>query len=200
MSLNSLFEIYLQFFFLLTPFCTISVFLSVTAGMDEKVRKTLALRSAVAIGVLVLVFFFIGKYLFILFGITLEAFRVGAGAILFLTAISLVNGRLEKLSIENIEELPVVPLAIPLTVGPGTIGALIVKSVAVTEFGDKMLVSAVLMITVLSVASLIYFSNILNLILGRRGISVLSRFTGLILGAISAQLVMDGIEAWHKTL
>ena len=147
-----------------------------------------------------LLFFFIGKYLFILFGITLDAFRVGAGATLFLTAVSLVNGRLEKLSIENIEELPVVPLAIPLTVGPGTIGALIVKSVAVTDFGDKLIVSAVLMLTSLSVGALIFFSNILNSILGRRGISVLSRFTGLILGAISAQLIMDGLQAWAKGL
>ncbi len=199
MSFNSLFEIYLQFFFLLTPFCTVSVFLSVTSGMDEPARKSLALRTSIAVGVLVLLFFFIGKYIFILFGITLDAFRVGAGAILFLTAISLVNGKLEKLGIENIEELPVVPLAIPLTVGPGTIGALIVKSVAVNEFGDKLLVSITLIITVVTVALLIYFSNILNRILGRRAISVLSRFTGLILGAISAQLVMDGIEAWYKT-
>ena len=83
MSFNSMFQVYLQYFFLLTPFCAISVFLSLTSSMNEATRRRLALRSAIAMGVLVLMFFFVGKYIFTLFGITLEAFRVGAGAILF---------------------------------------------------------------------------------------------------------------------
>lgn len=200
MSFNSFFQVYLQYFVLLTPFCAISVFLSLTSSMDKNTRRRLALRSAMAMGTLVLMFFFVGKYVFLLFGITLEAFRVGAGAILFLTAVSLVSGKLEQLNIEDIEDMPVVPLAIPLTVGPGTIGALIVHSVATTDLTDKIIVSIILLITVFTVGAMLYYSNILNRILGRRGISVLSRFTGLILGALSAQLIMDGIKTWQNSL
>ena len=200
MSFNSIFQIYLQYFFLLTPFCAISVFLSLTSTMDKTTRRRLALRSAIAMGVLVLMFFFVGKYIFTLFGITLEAFRVGAGAILFLSAVALVTGKLEQLNIDSIEDMPVVPLAIPLTVGPGTIGALIVHSVSIDNVGEKVLVSIILLLTVLTVGAMLFYSNFLSRILGRRGISVLSRFTGLILGALSAQLIMDGIKIWQSSL
>ena len=200
MTFDALFEIYVQFFFLLTPFCLVSVFLSVTHGMDGARRRNLALRTSIAVALLVLLFFFSGRFLFVLFGITLDAFKIGAGAILFLTAISLATGKIENLNITNIEDLPVVPLAMPLTVGPGTIGALVVKSVTVTAVSDKLLVSGVLLASAFSVGILVYFSNVLDRLLGRRGIAVLSRCTGLIVAAVSAQLILDGIRAWMTAL
>ena len=200
MSFSELSKIYVQVFFLLTPFCVVSVFLSLTSGLEESRRRQLAFRTTAAMAVIVLLFFFAGKYIFSLFGITLEAFRVGAGAILFLSAVALVSGNLSKLQEKDDDDFSVVPLAMPLTVGPGTIGALLVMSVAVNNISDKIFVSITLVACVLSVGVLIYISNILNKILGKQGIAILIRITGLILGALSAQLILDGLKGFISSL
>lgn len=78
----------LKFFFLLTPFFGLSMFISMTSDCPSRERRALALRVALSAGVIGLVIFFFGGAIFRLFGITVDAFRIGTGILLMLTSIS----------------------------------------------------------------------------------------------------------------
>lgn len=187
---------YAKMFFLMTPFFVLSVFMSVIETADDKTAKSLALRVTLSIVAITLVILFFGKHIFSLFGITIDAFKIGAGAILFLTAVSLVNGGKNdiKSSPESLIELAVVPLAIPITIGPGTIGMLLVFGITYEKMA-LFIVSLALVFAVLTIGAMLYSSNYIKKFIGRQGLLVMSKITGLILAGLSAQLVFEGVKA-----
>ncbi|MBP5755926.1 MAG: MarC family protein, partial [Clostridia bacterium] len=112
----------LKFFFLFTPFFALSMFLAMTADREPKERRTLAHRVAFATFVIAGSLLFFGPFIFRVFGITVDAFRIGAGILLLLTAISLMNPKVVAAGKD--EDISVVPLAMPVIVGPASCGAL----------------------------------------------------------------------------
>ena len=80
--LSAFFAIYVKFFFIMTPFFVTTIFLSITKGIETSEKQKLALKVTLAISVTCLIILFFGKYIFELFGITLDSFRIGAGALL----------------------------------------------------------------------------------------------------------------------
>ncbi|MGE0050422.1 MAG: MarC family protein, partial [Arcobacter sp.] len=83
---------FLKMFFIMTPFFVLSVFLTVTNEATIKQRKALAIKVTISVVIASMILLFFGKNLFSIFGITLDAFRIGAGALLFITAVELVKG------------------------------------------------------------------------------------------------------------
>ena len=151
---------------------------------------------SMAVTVLCLLLFFGGRRIFALFGITLDAFRIGAGALLFLSGVGLVQGKPVNAGVASGSELAVVPLAMPIIVGPATIGILMVmgaelEGVMARTVGCLALLAAAACITgVLLMGSFIYRR------LGAMGIGILSRLTGLVLAALSAEMIMTGIQSY----
>jgi len=187
-------EVYTKFFFLLTPFFVLSMFLTYTAEYSSEARRILARK--VTIAVLLTCYFIIlfGGIFFSVFGITLDAFRIGAGSLLFLSAVNLVQGAKTDSATQTNQEIAVVPLAIPITVGPATIGALIVMS-AENHDSVRMIFSCVgLAAAVFTVGFILIMSSRIKKILGESGIIILSKITGVILSAIAAQMVFSGIK------
>ena len=86
---------FLKFVFLLTPFFVLSMFLSMTQGWAMRQKRLLALRIGIAAFCTCMILLFFGKWIFEAFDITLDAFRIGGGALLFLSAVGLVNGKVE---------------------------------------------------------------------------------------------------------
>jgi len=188
------FAIFVKFFFLLTPFFVLSVFLSLTRDAEEKLRRRTAARMTRAVILIALVLYFFGDSIFQIFGITLDSFRIGAGALLFLSGVDLVRGDRVAGRDLDLEEASVVPLAIPITVGPATTGALLILGAEVQDAWQKVIGCLALLAAVLAVGLLLYAGALVERMLGRRGITILSRLTGLIIAAISAQLVFTGIR------
>ncbi len=124
-DMNLFINYYLKLFFILTPFFVLSVFVTMTKDFKEKEKKQIAVKVSTAVIISSFIIFFFGKYIFNLFGITLDAFRIGAGGILFLSAISMVQGKSATEDKEEGHDIAVVPLALPITVGPGVIGVLL---------------------------------------------------------------------------
>ncbi|MDD3463563.1 MAG: MarC family protein [Sulfurospirillaceae bacterium] len=192
-------SVYIKFFFIMTPFFVVTVFLSMTKNVHIKDKQHAAIKVTLAIALTCLIVLYFGKYIFEIFGITLDAFRIGAGTLLFLSAIDLVRKDVdsEVTCKTDILKQTVVPLAIPITVGPGTIGALMVmgaemKSVATITVGSLALLSAVL-----SVGIMLYLSSaIQKLVGGQTGLIVMSKVTGLVLSALSAQIIFTGIKSF----
>lgn len=185
---------FIKFFFLLTPFFVVSTFLAMTRELDSHARHNLIHRVMFAVLVACVALFAFGGYLFAVLGITVDAFRVGAGALLFLSAVSLVRGRRSDDVVDPNQDIAVVPLAIPVTVGPATIGALLVMGGELNSLSQQLIGGSALLAAVLIVGILLYLSSSLEKLLGQKGLNVLSKLTGLILAAMSAQMMMQGVK------
>ncbi len=184
---------WIKFFFLLTPFVVLSAFISFTQGMAQPAQRRCATRFFLATVIICVVLFGFGNYLFDIMAISVDSFRIGAGALLFMSAITLARGQLQPPEPHN-DDFAVVPLALPIAVGPGTIGTLLVMRASATHLQQVALSLAALVAALGAVFLLLLTSERIERRLGRLGLSILSRITGLILAAFAAQLIMTGIR------
>ncbi|MCM0080269.1 MarC family protein [Geomonas sp. Red32] len=190
---NFFISIWIKFFFLLTPFFVLSVFLSMTQEMGGRERRKLAVRVTLAVLLACFTLYFFGNHLFSLFGITLDSFRIGAGVLLFLSAVQMVQGEAVAPG-ERQDDISVVPLAIPITVGPATTGALMVMGADLQENWQVIAGCAALAAAVVCIGVILFCASAIEHVIGRKGITILSKLTGLMLAAIAAQLVFSGIK------
>ena len=186
-------SIWIKFFFLFTPFFALSMFLTMTRERTETDRHRIALRVAAATGLLCLLLFFFGNAIFALCGITLDAFRVGAGALLFISAVGLAGVTQQNTPQQEHEDIVVVPLAMPVIIGPATIGTLLVLGVESSGWTKKLLGCIALLMAVACVGLLLWLGSAIERLIGRRGINILSKITGLILAALAAQMILAGV-------
>ena len=191
---------YLTFFFLLTPFFVLSVFLSMTEESDMKTRHSLAIRIALGASCVCLAIFYGGSWLMRLFGITVDAFRAGSGVLLLLVAIKLVYGedspeqQRHKSDAELIKDA-VVPLAVPITAGPATLGTLIVIGLKEMSWNEKLVTAAAMVAACWTIGVMLFFSGGIVRVLGRTIIAMLGKITGLILSAIAMSMIITGVHA-----
>ena len=186
----------LKFFFLFTPFFALSMFLAMTADRSPAERRALAHRVALATVVISGALLFFGPFIFDLFGITVDAFRIGAGILLLLTAISLMNPKV--ISATREEDISVVPLAMPVIVGPASCGALMVSSADLATFSEKLVAMAALVTALGCIWIILLLGTWIEQRLGTRGLSILMRLTALVLAALSAQMIMTGVVGFLK--
>lgn len=191
---NYFFTIMVRFFFLLTPFFVLSTFLAMTPESTPAQRRSTAIRVTLAVLVTCFVLYSFGNTLFSLFGITLDSFRIGAGSLLFLSAVHMVHGDDSAPPSEKREAISVVPLAIPITVGPGTTGALLVMGAEVQQNWQIFVGCAALAAAVLCVGALLVCASSIEHVVGKKGITILSKLTGLFVAALAAQIVFTGVR------
>lgn len=180
------------------------LFLAVTGGMDTAQRKQVALRACLmAFGILV-VFVVAGSGILTLFGITLPAFRVAGGLLLFWIAFEMIFEKRQErheetaqkaITADQVRSVAVFPLAIPLLAGPGAISAGILLS---NDFSSlTMRVGLIMIIGLIILVTYLVFlvAEKVDKLLGETGRSVLTRLLGVILSALAVQFVADGIKA-----
>ena len=187
-------NVFLKIFMIFTPFFVISAFLSLTRDDSQAERQRIAVKVTLAVALTCFALFLFGTYIFSLFGITLDAFRIGAGAVLFLSAVSMIQGKATFSTLDAKEDVAVVPLAIPITVGPGTIGALLVMGAGLKSVPEKITASLALLCAVLSVGGLRFVSGRLERVLSQQGLTILTKLTGLFVSAIAAQIFFTGLK------
>ena len=193
--MTSLFvSLYIKLFFLLTPFFVLSVFLSLAENMETTEQHRLAIRTTLAVLIISLVLYFAGNPIFSTLGITLDGFRVGAGSLLFLSAVSLVSGKRQRPETEDDADVAVVPLAIPITVGPATIGTLLILGAELGTASQRLVGAGALVAACLTVGIMLFSASTVKKVIGPMGLSVLTKITGLILSAMAAQIVFSGVR------
>lgn len=185
------FNVYLKFFFLLTPFFALSMFIAMTSGWDRRSRRKLAVRVSLAVIVLCSILFLFGGYVFEVFGITLDAFRIGAGTLLFLSGLSLSRGDIAPPA-DSTHDIAVVPLAVPITVGPATTGALLVMGGEVIPIHAKIVAGSAMLAAALCIGMMLFVASEVERYLSRTSLAILSRLTGLILVSMAAQMIFAG--------
>lgn len=199
MSFANFFSVFVKFFFILTPFFVMAIFIALTENESDDVRHRLAVRVTIAVLVIGLILLFAGQTVFDILGITVDAFRIGAGTLLFLSAVSLVEGRVQVPDAKrDIMDVAVVPLAIPVTLGPGSVGVLVVMGTETTDITSLAFSAVAVTLACLCLGVLLYLSSEVKRLIGRSGISMLSKLTGLVLAALSCQMIFTGVAAFLK--
>jgi multiple antibiotic resistance protein len=181
------------------------VFLALTAGMDVRARREVALRAAgIAFAVLVL-FALGGRPVLALLGISIAAFRIAGGVLLFYLAVGMIFGDEERAKQDfaneavlrdQISNIAAFPLAIPLLAGPGSITATILLAQHTETDWSLFLALAGVIAVIMAIVFLAFlFAGWFGRLLGLTGQIVLSRLLGVLLAALAAQFVIDGVVA-----
>jgi len=184
------------------------VFIVLTTGMAGSARRQTAIRAvSVAAGILV-AFALVGQPLIGFLGITLEAFRIAGGLLLFAIAFEMVFGLREERKAataqtaanrDDLRHVAVFPLAIPLIAGPGAISATILLASQAPSFFGLVFLLLIIVLMVGACLAVFLLSNQIGHLLGDTGRIVVSRLLGLLLAALSVQFVADGIIVFAKS-
>ena len=183
------------------PIGTIPVFISATRGQTEAERKrTARIAATVAAGIL-LIFIIVGEILLLSLGVPLLAFQISGGIILFLFAISMIFGESkpeeELRAVKKAEESAVFPLASPSIASPGAIMAVVLLTENGRNSPTEQFVTTLIMLVVMIVTYLLMLcAGRIYQFIGDAGASVISRVMGLILAAIAATHILEGLKAY----
>lgn len=194
---------FFNFFFLLTPFFVLLLFLDVCKDKNVKERKKIAFKTTGYILGICLVILFFGNTIFSTLGITLIAFQIGSGLILLLSGIGMMKDNTVKTRVVSSNSDPsLIPLTLPITVGPGTVGALFILGSKVTSLPVSSLICSILgiFLAVFAIWLLLFYSNFILKIIGYNGLKVLSKLTGLFLSILAIQSILNGITSFIGTL
>jgi multiple antibiotic resistance protein len=201
--MSLLFATWIKFFFLFAPFFVLSMFLALTRGESTQSRRQVANKAIISAAAISVVLIFFGGSLFAVLGITLDSFRIGSGILLFMSALSLVKDGTRNhatgMPNEQREDISVVPLAVPTIIGPATIGTILVYG-ADFQGWDLLIGLMGLFLALLSLGIILYSGSLIEKILGRTGLNILSKITGLILSAMAAQIFMSGVMGFLTPL
>jgi multiple antibiotic resistance protein len=189
----------LNFFFLLTPFFVLLLYLDICKDKDRKEQIKIVNKTCLNILSICLLILFFGPSIFKMLGITLIAFQIGSGLILLLSGINMMQDKdvnTRKIEVNNDPSL--IPLTLPITVGPGTVGALFVLGSQLNTLSTLNICLSVLgiIIAVFMIWLLLYFSNYILKFVGYNGLKVLSKLTGLFLSILAIQSILNGITGF----
>lgn len=194
-------KIFMALLVLINPLSAIPIFISLTPHASQNERKKIAKITACAIAVVVFVFALVGQGLLSFLGISIGSFQVAGGLLVLMIALSMMNAQPsgtqgteeERNEAETRHSIAVVPLAIPLMTGPGCISTVIIYATTAhtwVEVADIM-VSGVL-IALVCYGALVMATPI-SRILGKTGINIVNRVMGMLLAALSVEIMVDGI-------
>jgi len=199
--------------FLITAFVTMVVvidpigmtplFVALTQGMTAGRRREIAVRACVAAALILLVFAAFGEAVLGFVGISMPAFRIAGGMLLFLTALDMLferrtkrrEGTAGQAEAEDEGDDPsIFPLAIPLIAGPGSIASIILLAGQRPGIEGLAWVVGVTLGVIVLVFLMFLTAGLLERALGRTGILVITRLLGMLLAALAVQFVLDGLK------
>jgi multiple antibiotic resistance protein len=198
---TSIFSSFVTLFVTIGPIETAVVFASLTADIHRAQRRSLAMRSVAIAGLVLLLFAAGGGLALALLHISLPAFRVAGGLLLFLQALTLTFSSPGLSSINDLEkhdaqmpgDIAVFPLAFPLIAGPGSLSAAVLVMGRTAGWLEDAGVIAMIALCLLFTFAAMRAAERLVDLLGRTGADVISRVSGILLAGLAVQFVFDGL-------
>jgi multiple antibiotic resistance protein len=203
--LEQLLKFFVVFFVVVEPVSLIPIFSGLTEGASRSYKHKMALKAVFVAGIILFIFALGGAWFLATMGISLEAFRIFGGILLFLIALEMVYAREsgtrtssgERAESARRADISVFPLAFPFIAGPGALatillwfGPLQLREQPALALGLLVSVAVVLAIALL----LMWAAAPMMRVLGVTGANVANRLSGLVLGALAVQFVMDGLR------
>lgn len=194
---------FITLFVVIDPPGCAPIYASVTKGANAAQRRSMAFRAVLVAGIILLVFALFGEQLLGALHIELDSFRIAGGIMLFVIAIDMVfekrtqrrEERAQKIiDTPEIEDVSIFPMAMPMIAGPGSIASIMLL-VAQNDGLDRALVilGALLAVLLLTLAALLAAGPLMRL-LGAKTEAVITRLLGVLLAALAAQFVIDGLR------
>lgn len=196
--------VFASVFSVMNPLGTVPVFVSLTQNENRKEKNRVSLRTSINAFVILLLAFFIGKYILTFFGITIESFRIAGGLVIASSGFSLLTGSfnkhkgMENASIEKDvktrESVSLTPLAIPMLAGPGTISLLISLQKEYVLLSDQLVIMGALSTVCIIIYFMLNKSHYIVKWLGASGLNAVSRIVGFIVIAIGIEYISSAIS------
>jgi multiple antibiotic resistance protein len=181
----------------MNPIANIPVFLGLVEGADKKSIKIIARNGTITAFIIVAAFIFFGKFIFDLFNITIPAFKIAGGILLFQVGFEMLQSKKSSVhsqdAIEVDEGVAISPLAIPILAGPGTI-VTAMNYVAGVDFVHIGIVTGCFALVSFLTYLAFSASNLIVKIIGRNLIAVVGKIMGLILTIMGAEMLIEGIK------
>ncbi|MGB0844095.1 MAG: MarC family protein [Alphaproteobacteria bacterium] len=194
---------FVTLFVTVDPIGNVPLFLSITDGATTAERRTTAIKGIIVAFVMLVLFIFVGKSILTSLGISLPAFRIAGGLLLFVIAFEMLfakrrerrTDQAEKLTSEaKFEDVSIFPLAFPLLAGPGTIASVLLLSAQTGgQTSQLMLLVGVAALVLLIALAMFMFAAVMIDYIPSTLIDMLTRLLGLLLAALAVQFVVDGI-------
>lgn len=204
--INDFFHFSIAVLSVLNPIGIIPVFLALTAGYSPEKLKGIIISCALSVTIGLIISAFLGNYILKFFGISLSAFQIAGGILISLNALSMLSGKLtpSKMNQKEIEKqkdtenIGLIPLAIPLLLGPGTISTVILYTKPFKTFQEW----GMSLVVFLSMGVVVYltqaFAKRIKGFLGDVGLNALTRIMGIILLAVGTEFIISAIkESFH---
>lgn len=204
MMFDQLVKFFVVLLVVVEPLSLLPVLASLTEGSDDAYRRRMAFKAVAISAIVCLVFATGGTKLIELLGISVEAFKVGGGALLFLLAIEMVFARSsgargttpgEAAEAQARDDISVFPLAFPFISGPGALATILLAFAGVAVGSAQFFAQIGVILLVLGIAlALMLVTGPVMRVIGVTGAAVLSRLLGVLLAALAVQFIMDGIR------
>lgn len=201
--LHAFISAFITLFVVLDPPGCAPIYAGLTAGASGAQRRSMALRACLIAGVILLVFALFGEDLLGALHIELDSFRIAGGLMLFLIALDMVfekrtqrrEQRAEKvMATPEVEDVSVFPMAMPMLAGPGAIASImLLEGGAKGLQGSLIVLAALLVVLLLTLLALLAAGPLMKLV-GARVEAVVTRLLGVLLAALAAQYVIDGLR------
>ncbi len=208
-------KIILSLIVLVNPFSALSIFLELTQCYTSRERRRTAQITALSVFIIMTVFIFSGNWILKILSISTGSFQVGGGILVFLIAVSMMNSgsnpakpkigtqEHDEITVQprpNMGAVAIVPLAMPLIIGPGGISTVIIHASAARHMNDLFaIVAAGAAISVICYLSLLAAAKVSRW-LGETGLTVLNRIMGMLLAAVAVEIVIAGIRSLFPQL
>jgi len=196
---------FITLFVVIDPPGCAPIYAGLTKGATPAQRRNMAIRACFIAAIILLIFALFGEDLLGALHIELDSFRIAGGLMLFAIAFEMIfekrNERKEKttgdaITKDHIHNLAVFPLAIPLIAGPGAIATIILLTGQADDARGFGAVLGVMMIVIGMVFAMFMAAGLLEKMLGKTGINVVTRLLGMLLAALSVQFILDGLEGF----
>ncbi len=195
---------FISLFTIINPFSTASVFHTITKGNNRKENKRIAKKACLTAIFVMIFFIFLGDYVLHFFSISLEAFKIASGLLVFGIGYKMikvgnrhVETKEEKKHAETKEDISIIPLAIPMMSGPGAIATALVLMESALGFASSLAIVS-LVVSIVLISAIAYFllinAHALDKILGENGVRVIDKLLGLIVLVIGVQFIINGIN------
>lgn len=189
-------------FVVIDPVGLAPLFVALTRGQPDGRRRAVGLRACILAFALLVAFALLGENLLGFIGISMPAFRIAGGVLLFLTALDMLFQRRQTRRKDQAEEddghddPSVFPLAIPLIAGPGAIATIILLTGQTSGAAEFTALIGVLACVILITFLFFLAAGLIERALGRTGIDVVTRLLGMLLAALAVQFILDGLRAF----
>lgn len=180
------------------------IYASMTTGAGNAQRRSMAIRAVIIATAILLIFALWGKQVLGVLGIQLDSFRIAGGIMLFLIAMDMVfekrtqrrEDRAQKIAeTPEVEDVSVFPMAMPMIAGPGSIATVMLLMARANGLTERLAVVAALAAVLILMMGALLAAGPLMKLLGQRIEAVITRLLGVLLAALAAQFVIDGLKA-----